>query len=104
MGGGGSRVVPEPHGPAVSDRRGGVGAQRQRGPQPHAAAAGRRKSEDAAAGRVWAAHAGQEIANWAGFLPDLHRLYRVVTDPRRNPFTDLRVTGQGRQARYAAMA
>lgn len=64
---------------------------------------GRRKAEDAAAGRVWAAHAGQEIANWQHFLPQLHQLYRVVTDPRRNPFTDLRVTGRGREARYVAM-
>jgi hypothetical protein len=61
---------------------------------------GRRKQEDAAAGKVWAAHAGQEIANWQVFLPTLYKLYQVVTDTRRNPFTDLGVQGQGREARY----
>lgn len=65
---------------------------------------GRRKPEDAAAGQVWAAHAGQEIANWERFLPQLYQLYRVVSDPRRNPFTDLGVDGQGRTARYKHMA
>lgn len=65
---------------------------------------GRRKPEDAAAGRVWAAHAGQEIANWARFLPQLYQLYQVVSDPRRNPCTDLGVQGQGRAARYRHMA
>jgi hypothetical protein len=63
-------------------------------------AIGRRKPEDAAAGRVWAEHAAQEIGNWAHFLPTLYRLYQVVSDTRRNPFTDLSVEGAGRQARY----
>lgn len=61
---------------------------------------GTRKPETAADGRVWAAHAGQEIANWAAFLPLLYQLYRVVSDPRRNPFADLSVNGRGRAARY----
>jgi hypothetical protein len=43
---------------------------------------GRRKTEDAAAGKVWAAHAAEEIGNWAVFLPQLYQLYRVVTDTR----------------------
>ncbi|MDE3116586.1 MAG: hypothetical protein KGL26_13365, partial [Pseudomonadota bacterium] len=51
-------------------------------------------------GKVWAAHAAQEIGNWEVFLPQLYGLYRVVTDPRRNPFTDLSVEGRGRAARY----
>ncbi|MDE2597781.1 MAG: hypothetical protein KGL44_12985 [Sphingomonadales bacterium] len=51
-------------------------------------------------GRIWAAHAAAEIGNWGHFLPDLFRLYRVVTDPRRNPFTDLSVAGSGNAARY----
>lgn len=63
-------------------------------------AIGTRKPETAEEGRVWAAHAGQEIANWGRFLPQLYRLYRVVTDPRRNPMADLSVLGRGRQARY----
>lgn len=61
---------------------------------------GRRKKEDAAAGKVWAAHAAQEIGNWERFLPALYKLYQVVTDTRRNPFTDLSVQGRGREARY----
>jgi hypothetical protein len=65
---------------------------------------GTRKPEDEAAGKVWAAHAGQEIANWAAFLPQLYQLYRVVTDTRRNPFADLGVTGRGRAAAYRSIA
>lgn len=63
-------------------------------------AIGRRKPEGPAEGAVWAAHASGEIANWGAFLPDLHRLYEVVTDPRRNPHADLSVDGRGRAARY----
>ena len=40
---------------------------------------GRRKPEDDEAGRVWAAHAAEEIANWEVFLPTLYRLWRVPT-------------------------
>lgn len=65
---------------------------------------GHRRPEDAAAGRVWAAHAAVEIANWERFLPTLHALYRVVTDTRRNPCTDLAVVGRGRSARYRHIA
>lgn len=61
---------------------------------------GRRKKEDEAAGKIWAAHAAQEIGNWERFLPTLYKLYQVVTDTRRNPFTDLSVEGRGREARY----
>lgn len=61
---------------------------------------GTRRPETEADGRIWAAHAGQEIANWGHFLPQLYQLYRVVTDPRRNPFADLSVEGRGREARY----
>jgi len=64
---------------------------------------GVRVPENAQQGRVWAAHAGQEIANWAVFLPTLHQLYRVVTDPRRNPFTDLGIEGRALAARYRHM-
>jgi hypothetical protein len=63
-------------------------------------AMGLAKPETPADGRVWAAHAATEISNWAQFLPDLFRLYQVVTDPRRNPFADLSVEGRGRAARY----
>lgn len=63
-------------------------------------AVGRAKPESHADGLVWAAHAAGEIGNWAQFLPDLFRLYQVVTDPRRNPFADLSLDGTGRAARY----
>ncbi|MCB1338193.1 MAG: hypothetical protein KDK10_12330 [Maritimibacter sp.] len=63
-------------------------------------AIGARKPETEADGKVWAAHAAGEIGNWEVFLPTLHSLYKVVTDPRRNPFTDLSVEGTGRGARY----
>jgi hypothetical protein len=63
-------------------------------------AVGRRKPEGVAEGAVWAAHASGEIANWGVFLPQLHSLYEVVTDPHRNPHADLRVEGRGRAARY----
>jgi hypothetical protein len=61
---------------------------------------GRRKPEDEEAGRVWAAHAAEEIANWEVFLPTLYGLWRVVDNPRENPFTDLSVGGTGREATY----
>lgn len=61
---------------------------------------GTRKPETPADGRVWAAHCAEEIGNWAVFLPQLHSLYKVVTDPARNPYADLSVEGLGREARY----
>ncbi|MDE2043410.1 MAG: hypothetical protein KGJ05_10075, partial [Alphaproteobacteria bacterium] len=63
-------------------------------------AIGTKKKETHQDGRVWAAHAGGEIGNWGHFLPDLYRLYSVVTDTRRNPFADLSIEGRGRAARY----
>jgi hypothetical protein len=67
-------------------------------------AIGTRRKETAEDGRVWAAHAGQEIANWGAFLPQLYALYRVVKDGRRNPFADLSVEGRGRAAKYKYIA
>jgi hypothetical protein len=64
---------------------------------------GTRKKETEAEGQVWAAHCGQEVGNWGVFLPDLYRLYRVVDDPKRNPFADLAVTGLGRTANYKSI-
>jgi hypothetical protein len=61
---------------------------------------GTRRKETVEDGRIWAAHAAGEIGNWEVFLPQLYSLYRVVTDPKRNPFTDLSVDGKGRNARY----
>lgn len=61
---------------------------------------GTRKKETVEDGKVWAAHCAQEIGNWAVFLPRLYQLYKVVEDPRRNPYADLSVAGRGREARY----
>lgn len=61
---------------------------------------GTRRKETVEDGKIWAAHAGGEIANWGNFLPQLYHLYRIVTDTRRNPFTDLTVEGRGREAVY----
>jgi hypothetical protein len=47
---------------------------------------GARKPEDEAAGRIWAAHAAEEIANWEVFLPTLYQLWRVVPEGPRNPY------------------
>lgn len=63
-------------------------------------AIGHRKKESVEDGNVWAAHCTEEVGNWGVFLPQLYNLYRVIADPRRNPFTDLSVEGKGRNARY----
>jgi hypothetical protein len=63
-------------------------------------AIGTRRKETVEDGKVWAAHCAEEVGNWGAFLPQLYELYRVVTDPARNPFADLSVEGEGRDARY----
>ena len=63
-------------------------------------AIGTRRKETVEDGKVWAAHCAQEVGNWGVFLPQLYNLYRVVTNPRRNPMTDLSVEGKGRDAVY----
>ena len=67
-------------------------------------AIGTRRKETVEDGKVWAAHAAQEIGNWGSFLPQLYSLYKVVTDTARNPYTDLSVEGVGRSARYRHIA
>ena len=61
---------------------------------------GNLKKEDEAAGKVWAAHAATEIGNWAAFLPDLFRLFKVVKNPLYNPFSDLSVTNKNGELKY----
>ncbi len=63
-------------------------------------ACGTRKPETEESGRVWAAHCAEEIGNWGVFLPDLHRLYKVVGNAAYNPFADLSVEGRGKDLRY----
>ncbi|HTZ06452.1 MAG TPA: hypothetical protein VMB53_11915 [Gaiellaceae bacterium] len=53
------------------------------------------RAETPEEGRVWAAHAAEEIGNWAVFLPRLYDLYRVVENPLYNPYADLRVERRG---------
>jgi len=51
-------------------------------------------------GLIWVEHCRQEIGNWGVFLPDLYRLYRVVTNRAYNPFADLTVERNGGAVRY----
>ena len=63
-------------------------------------AIGTRRKETVEDGKVWAAHAAQEIGNWDVFLAQVYKLYKVVKDPARNPFADLSIEGRGRNAHY----
>lgn len=51
---------------------------------------------------VWAEHAGEEVNNWEVFLPTLYNLYKVVVNPKCNPFADLSVekTKEGFRYKY----
>ena len=55
-------------------------------------------------GLVWAKHCAEEIGNWGSFLPQLYDLYRVVANPRHNPYADLSVERDGGRVRYRAPA
>jgi hypothetical protein len=66
-------------------------------------AIGTRKKETVEEGKVWAAHCAEEVGNWAVFLPQIYKLYQVVTDTARNPCADLSVEGRGRTARYRSI-
>jgi hypothetical protein len=66
-------------------------------------AIGTRRKETVEDGKVWAAHCGEEVGNWGVFLPQLYDLYRVVTNTRSNPYTNLSVEGKGRNAVYKYM-
>ena len=61
---------------------------------------GTRKKEDHEAGKVWDAHCTEEVGNWGAFLPQLFTLFKVVKNPKYNPFADLSVEGKGREAKY----
>lgn len=41
--------------------------------------------------RNWAEHAAHEVNNWEVFLPTLYHLYKVVKNPKWNPYADLTV-------------
>jgi hypothetical protein len=73
------------------------------GVEGRSSAIGARKPETHEEGLVWAKHCAEEIGNWGVFLPQLYDLYRVVRDPRRNPFADLGVEGSGSSLRYRAI-
>jgi hypothetical protein len=74
------------------------------GVEGRSSAIGARRRETPEEGLVWAKHCAEEIGNWGVFLPRLYDLYRVVTDPRRNPFADLGVEGAGSSLRYRFIA
>ncbi len=63
-------------------------------------AIGTRHKESVEGGKIWAPHCAEEVDNWAAFLPQLYRLYTVVTDTARNPYADLSVEGKGLEACY----
>jgi len=61
---------------------------------------GIRKKETHADGLIWSAHCIEEIGNWGNFLVPIYNLFKVVTNPKYNPFADLSVEGKGREAKY----
>jgi hypothetical protein len=67
-------------------------------------AIGLMKKETPAEGLVWAKHCGEEIGNWAAFLPQLFNLYKVITNPTYNPYTDFTVEGKGENIKYKYIA
>lgn len=58
------------------------------------------KKESKEEGLIWAAHCGEEVGNWAVFLPQLYQLYTVVANTACNLYADLSVEGHGAAARY----
>jgi hypothetical protein len=56
--------------------------------------------ENADNGLIWAAHACEEVGNWEVFLPDLFRLYKVITDRSICPYYSFKVEGQGKGIKY----
>ena len=67
-------------------------------------AIGRGRPETAEEGLVWARHCAEEIGNWEVFLPQLYGLYRVVENPRYNPYADLSVDRSGGRVAYRGLA
>jgi hypothetical protein len=61
------------------------------------------KKETPEEGMIWSKHCIQEIGNWGVFLPQLYKLYRVVTNPAYNPFNDLSVETKDGAAWYKHM-
>ncbi len=58
------------------------------------------KKETPEEGLIWADHCKQEIGNWGVFLPQLYKLYRVVTNTLHNPFCDLTIERTEAGVRY----
>jgi len=58
------------------------------------------KKETPDEGLIWSEHCLQEIGNWGVFLPQLYKLYRVVTNTTYNPFSDLTVERNDGLVRY----
>lgn len=70
------------------------------GVEGKSSAFGIKKKETPADGQVWAKHCIAEIGNWNAFLPELYKLYQVVTNTDYNPYTDLSLEGKGKDLRY----
>ena len=64
---------------------------------------GRRKPEDEAAGKVWAAHAAEEIANWEVFLPTSTSSGGSSTTRARTPSRTCPSTAAVEQATYRSI-
>lgn len=51
-------------------------------------------------GLKWAEHCVEEIENWKMFLSQMYDLFKSVANTDTNPFADLTVEGEGRNAKY----
>lgn len=58
------------------------------------------KIEDEEMGKVWASHCAEEIGNMQYFLPTMYQLYKVVENPKYNPYNDLLLSGSGETLHY----
>jgi hypothetical protein len=61
------------------------------------------KANEADSGLIWAAHACEEVGNWEVFLPDLFRLYKVITRRDICPYYSFKLEGLGKDAKYVAL-
>jgi hypothetical protein len=54
-------------------------------------------------GLVWAKHGAEEIGYWQDFLAELYKLWKVVKNPRLNPFFSFKIERDGKNIKYAAL-
>ena len=58
------------------------------------------RKNDANDGLIWAQHASEEVGNWEVFLPDLYRLYKVISNRDIVPYYSFLVEGAGKNIKY----